>query len=128
MSDPADGNGRGEMSAQERSAFERRLSELDKRLHDAEAQRPGATQRRDDSKGMNVGMRIATELVAGILVGGVIGWALDRWLGTSPWLFLLFFFLGVGAGFLNTIRAAGSLAKTVDPSAPPPAVKDDEDD
>ncbi len=43
-------------------------------------------------------------MVSGILVGGVIGWLLDSWLGTGPWLFVIFFILGVAAGFLNVWR------------------------
>jgi ATP synthase protein I len=73
---------------------------------------------------MGRGMRIATELVAGVLVGSVLGWYLDQWLGTKPWLFILFFLLGTAAGMMNVIRQA-SQEKT-----PPnlPSVKDDKDD
>jgi ATP synthase protein I len=50
--------------------------------------------------------RLSIELAAGLLVGGVIGWLLDRWLGTRPWLMILFFLLGAAAGMVNVIRAA----------------------
>lgn len=50
--------------------------------------------------------RIATELLAGLLVGGVIGWYLDAWLGTSPLMFLLFLALGAAAGTRNVFRFA----------------------
>jgi ATP synthase protein I len=55
---------------------------------------------------MAKGMRATSELVGGVLVGGFIGWQLDRWLGTKPWLLILFFLLGVGAGFWNVMRGA----------------------
>ena len=45
------------------------------------------------------------ELVGAIVVGGLIGYALDLWLGTKPWLFLVFFVLGFAAGILNILRA-----------------------
>lgn len=47
---------------------------------------------------------IATELVAAMVVAVAIGWALDRWLGTRPWLMVAFAFLGVAAGILNVWR------------------------
>lgn len=57
------------------------------------------------------GMRMATEFVAAIIVGGLIGWALDRWLRTTPWLFLGFFLLGCVAGVLNLMRAYERMRK-----------------
>ncbi len=53
------------------------------------------------------GFRLSTELVAGVLVGALIGWALDRWLGISPWGLIVFLLLGFAAGVLNVVRAAG---------------------
>jgi ATP synthase protein I len=50
--------------------------------------------------------RIATEMVAGLAVGGFIGWMLDAWLGTSPLMMIVLFFLGAGAGMLNIWRMA----------------------
>jgi len=50
--------------------------------------------------------KVATEFLAGLLVGGVIGWYLDQWFGTRPVLFLLFFALGAAAGMLNVFRNA----------------------
>lgn len=58
---------------------------------------------------MGAGMRIAVELLAAILVGAGIGILADRWLGTQPWLLILFFVLGSTAGFLNVIRTAKQL-------------------
>ncbi len=52
------------------------------------------------------GFRLSTELVAGVLVGAGIGWGLDRWLGTKPWLLIVFFLLGTAAGMQNVIRVA----------------------
>ncbi len=60
---------------------------------------------------MAQGLRLSSELVAGVLVGAVIGYVLDRLLGSSPWGFIVFVLLGFAAGVLNVMRAAGFLAK-----------------
>lgn len=50
------------------------------------------------------GLRAGVEVVSALVVGIVIGFVLDRWLGTWPWLFLVFFVLGSAAGILNVYR------------------------
>jgi ATP synthase protein I len=56
------------------------------------------------------GLRLSTELVAGVIVGATIGWFLDRWLGISPLGFIVFLLLGFAAGILNVMRSAGLVA------------------
>jgi ATP synthase protein I len=53
------------------------------------------------------GMRLSAELVGGVVVGFLIGWLIDRWLGISPWGLILFLLLGFAAGVLNVMRSAG---------------------
>ena len=48
--------------------------------------------------------RLGTELVAAVAVGTIIGFILDSWFDTKPWLILIFFFLGSAAGMINIIR------------------------
>jgi ATP synthase protein I len=55
--------------------------------------------------GLARGLRLSTELVAGVLVGAFVGWALDRWLGISPWGLIVFLLLGFVAGVRNVVRA-----------------------
>jgi ATP synthase protein I len=50
--------------------------------------------------------RLGAEMVVAIVVSGVIGWALDSWLGTSPAFLIIFLLLGTGAGILGAVRAA----------------------
>ena len=52
-----------------------------------------------------MGLRIGVELVVAIVVATALGWGLDRWWGTSPWLTIVLFFLGVAAGMVNVYRA-----------------------
>lgn len=51
-----------------------------------------------------VGFRAGVEVVSALIVGVGIGWLLDRWLGTFPWFFLVFFLIGGAAGVLNVYR------------------------
>jgi ATP synthase protein I len=54
---------------------------------------------------------VGFSFVLAIVIGAWFGWLLDKWLGTSPWLFLLFFFFGLVAGVLNVYRTAGKFVK-----------------
>ncbi len=54
---------------------------------------------------------IGTELVAAVAVGVGLGYVLDLWLGTKPWLMMVFFFLGSAAGMLNVYRATSYLGR-----------------
>ena len=55
---------------------------------------------------MGNAFKLGTELVAAVVVGTIIGFILDSWFDTKPWLIIIFFFLGAAAGMLNVIRAA----------------------
>ena len=62
---------------------------------------------------MGNAFKLGTELVASVGVGTIIGFILDTWFGTKPWLIIIFFFLGAAAGILNVIRAANRMQKDV---------------
>ena len=66
-----------------------------------------------DNKGSFMGsaFKLGTELVAAVAVGTIIGFILDSWFDTKPWLIVIFFFLGAVAGMLNVIRAANKMQK-----------------
>ena len=61
----------------------------------------------------NIGQafKMSTELVSAVAVGTIIGFILDKWFGTKPWLILIFFFVGVIAGIMNVIKSAKKLQK-----------------
>jgi ATP synthase protein I len=48
---------------------------------------------------------IALILPSSIAVGLFFGYFLDRWLGTAPWLLLIFTVLGIVSGLLSLFRA-----------------------
>tara|TARA_Y100001958_G_scaffold133207_1_gene103211 strand:- start:128 stop:412 length:285 start_codon:yes stop_codon:yes gene_type:complete len=58
---------------------------------------------------MGIAFKLGTELVAAVVVGTIIGFILDSWFDTKPWLIIFFFFLGAAAGMLNVIRAANQM-------------------
>ena len=60
---------------------------------------------------MGNAFKLGTELVAAVGVGTIIGFILDNWFDTKPWLIIIFFFLGAGAGMLNVIRTANRMQK-----------------
>ena len=55
--------------------------------------------------------KLSTELVSAVAVGTIIGFILDNWFGTKPWLILIFFFVGVIAGIMNVIKSAKKMQK-----------------
>ena len=67
----------------------------------------------NEKKGHFMGnaFKLGTELVAAVGVGTIIGFILDSWFDTKPWLIIIFFFLGAAAGILNVIRAANRMQK-----------------
>ena len=83
-----------------------RLTSLDERLRQAqqeEAVRTGQSAKPVDEN-YRLGNMVLSYLIGGPLGGGLIGWLLDGWLGTSPWLLLTMLFLGTVAGFRSIIR------------------------
>ena len=60
---------------------------------------------------MGSAFKLGTELVAAVAVGTIIGFILDSWFDTKPWLIIIFFFLGTAAGILNVIRTANRMQK-----------------
>jgi len=51
----------------------------------------------------------AFSLFAAVVAGLVLGWLLDRWLGTQPWLLLTGIVLGSAAGLYEFIRSSSKL-------------------
>ena len=67
--------------------------------------------KQSSSSNLGVAFKLSTEMVAAVVVGTIIGFILDNWFGTKPWLILIFFFVGVVAGILNVIRSAKNMQR-----------------
>ena len=94
------------------AALSARLKRLGDRLDEVAAgQRSDANQQRQgtDMSGLAMGFRLASEFVAGVAAGGLLGWALDRWVGTSPWGLIVFVLLGFGQWLTNEFNGTAQL-------------------
>jgi ATP synthase protein I len=105
---------------------------LDALGHDlAEAQSrhrpPPGLQPQGQGAAFGQALRLGVELVAGVAVGGFIGWALDRWFGTAPLMMVVFLGLGAAAGIMNVVRTAKRMQADAASLKDLPSVADDDD-
>jgi len=49
---------------------------------------------------------LGLEMALSVLIGVAIGYYLDKWLGTGPWLMVLWIGIGFAAGVRSLYRAA----------------------
>ncbi len=86
--------------------LKRRISAAKK----AESTKTGINQADENKEtvipsGARMAMRAATDMVSALVVGGFLGYWLDKWLDTTPWFMIIMFFLGSIAGFVNIYRS-----------------------
>ena len=86
------------------------LEDLDARLKKARGARQTEPRAPSSAGGLAQALRLAMEMVAALAVGGMIGWGLDRWLDTGPWLLLVFLVFGSAAGVHNAYRTASQVS------------------
>ena len=99
-----------------RENYPQSKEDFDTRLHRAQEynKAKGRVEKSGSSQsGKGFAFRIGTELVVAVFVGGMIGFLLDTWLNTKPWLTILFLFLGNAAGLLNIFRLTSNQNYTV---------------
>jgi ATP synthase protein I len=111
MADDARDKGDREQPSADEAALSARFQRLGERLGQVHPDRPSESSLGQrpaaDPSAIARGFRLSTELVAGVLVGALIGWLIDRGLGISPWGMIVFLLLGFAAGVLNVMRVAG---------------------
>src|SRR3984893_13114749 len=118
MSDGTDRNGDGNRDkSPDEAALSARLGSLDRRLSEIRGSRKIGTDQQGNGEdqaarasAMAIGFRLSSELVAGVVVGAVIGWGFDRLLSTSAFGLIVFVLLGFVAGVVNVVRSAGRLS------------------
>ena len=81
---------------------------LDKRQHDQADRADAEAANLRTGRAMSLGFRVLSEFVAGIIVGALMGWYIDDWLGTKPVLLIIMTMFGTAAGFWNVYRLAAA--------------------
>ena len=66
---------------------------------------------KNNTSSLGAALKLSTEMVAAVFVALTIGFILDSWFDTKPWLIIIFFFVGVIAGMLNVFRTAKLMQK-----------------
>jgi ATP synthase protein I len=133
MADPHDAKHPVKNGAPEFGDLPDRLKELGNRIAAEKQERVEAakpTARYQGASDYSKGYRLASEFVAGVLVGGLIGYGVDYLAGTLPLFLIVFLLLGFGAGILNMSRAANRTPPSAEELAkmPKPSALDDEED
>jgi ATP synthase protein I len=121
-------NRSGDPPPADEAELSERLTHLDQRLshirkdREFEKSQAGAEEQSAQARAsaMAVGLRLSSELVAGVLVGALLGWGFDRFLSTSPWGLIVFLLLGFTAGVMNVMRTAGVMTKQAERLKQPP--------
>jgi ATP synthase protein I len=99
---------------QEGRDLKARLEKLSNALNDKRGDLQGAARGENEAsvtrtgQAMSLGFRVLAEFVAGVVVGGFIGWQTDVWLGTTPFGLVVFLALGTVAGFWNVYKLAAT--------------------
>ncbi len=94
------------------------LDDLGARLNQARKEPIDPTRIEKDNnneKGnaLSLAFRVGVELISAVAIGTAIGWGLDKWLDTRPWLMLVFIILGGAAGVMNVYRMASGFGYAV---------------
>ena len=119
-----------ERNGRDADTIRQRLDSLGEQLAEAKSRHAPAPGPEPQGQGAALGqaLKLGVELVAGVAVGGFIGWALDRWLGTAPLMMVVFLGLGAAAGIMNVVRTAKRMQAAAPSTKDLPSVVDDDDD
>lgn len=86
-------------------------SELRAKRKDAGEDEAAEARAEVSRKGYAEAMKLSSEFISAIVVGALLGYLFDRFVGTAPWGLIVLLLLGFCAGVLNVLRAAGKVAK-----------------
>lgn len=93
-------------AAELRSRLDALKADLGDAVAEEEARDKASGNAPKDGGAIGTGLRAGSELVAGVIVGGGIGYLIDRQVGTSPLFLIVMMMFGMAAGFWNVYRLA----------------------
>jgi ATP synthase protein I len=114
-------NDEPDRSAAEDAELARRLNALNRGLDQERGTGKGADDAGSTMPATAGAWRLASDFIAGVVLGVLLGWGFDHLFGTSPWGILVWSLLGLVAGTLNVLRSAGMVKPG--PFGPPPEDK-----
>src|ERR1700750_3149192 len=121
MAKNTDDRASGNKTSSDEAALSARLGSLDQRLSEFRDNRKVETDQSGDgnsaakASAMGRGFQLSSELIAGVVVGALIGWGFDRLLSTSPFGMIVFLLLGFNAGVGQGIKTGGVFPKRARP-------------
>ncbi|TLP45464.1 MULTISPECIES: AtpZ/AtpI family protein [Cohaesibacter] len=103
----------GETAGDKGGKLDNRLEQLDAELsrlkEDQATDARKQSQQQSGATSLALAWRLGSEFIAGVLVGGGVGFLIDTWFGLAPWGLIIFLLLGFLAGMLNMLRSAGKI-------------------
>ncbi len=95
-------------SALDDVVLSQRLQRLSQSLHQRQEKEAESVRQStpSDNSGFARAFRLSADFMGGVIAGGLLGWLIDRFAGTSPFGLLVFVLLGFAAGTLNVIRTS----------------------
>ena len=85
-----------------------RLESLDERLDRLQQEEDKRNRRRMPDASYRAGQAVLSNLIGAPAGGFIIGFVLDKLLGTKPWLMLAMLFAGFAVGVWNVFRIANN--------------------
>lgn len=93
-------------------SLEARRQRLDAELLAHRKVAPERSSNQEAAKGFALAVKLSSEFIAGVVVGALLGYLIDRFAGTAPWGMIVFLLLGFCAGVLNVMRSTGAVAQS----------------
>ena len=108
-------------------SLDARRKRLDAELSARRKVEPEEGSSREATKGYALAVKLSSEFIAGVVVGVLLGYLFDRFLGTSPWGLIVFLLLGFCAGVLNVLRSTGAVAQPGSGGSDPAGTRGEDD-
>ncbi len=91
-----------------------RLDALEEKISATRQRQMPSQQAGANASMLGLAYRLLIEILAGIGVGGFVGWWIDKVLDTKPVMMLVLLALGMGAGLMNSIRTVNEMRRKQD--------------